>query len=241
MCHMTEQLEQSVTTVERFTPWQLPYDPRDAQRVRSSWVSAMNARADGLCPLVRTEIHDGYLSVVHRVPARSVSLSMIRAKGPLRLGQVAAVGVRIGAALAALHDERTAHGSVGLDSVLVAPDGQVWLAGAGLWTLAPYAGGPTAGDDVRDLARLLHSLTGEVSLPTSVELMIIRTEDPDPALRPSLQEFIDILQRRERRESAQNPIARDVREVAHAAAMSVGSLPRATPRMNVLGRLRALH
>jgi hypothetical protein len=229
--------------VERHTPWQLPHDSRDAHRIRSSWVSLMNAHAEGLCPLRRTEIRDGYLAMVHEVPARATLLSAIRAKGPLRFGQVAAVGIRIAGALRAMHDERTAHGGVGLESVLVARDGQVWLAGSGLWTLAPNSGGPTACDDVTDLGLLLQALAGDVPLPTAVELLIVRTQDPDPQIRPSLDEVTATLLRPERREASQNPIARQVRSAARAQTPPTSPQKRLTPNrgVGVLGRLRALH
>ena len=228
----------SVEFIERHTPWQLPADPAAAHRLHSSWVSLMNAPAYALCPLRRTEIHDGYLTLVHEVPVRSVALTAIREKGPLRLGQVAAVGVRICQALEAMHSERTAHGAVGLESAVVDRDGQVWLAGAGLWREAPHAGGPTAADDVRDLGLMLHALIGAAPLPTALELLIIRAQDPDPVLRPTLDEFSSTLLRPERRDCAAHPITREIRSLARA---STPVLPRPTPRTSVLRKLRSAH
>jgi hypothetical protein len=224
--------------VERHTPWQLPDDPAVEHRLRSSWVSVMNARAEALCPLRRTEIGDGYLTLVHEVPMRAAPLAAIRERGPLRFGQVAAVGVRMCRALSAMHDERTAHGAVQADNVLVAQDGQVWLAGSGLWTAAPNAGGPTACDDVRDLALMLHMLAGAASLPTAVELLVIRAQDPDPTLRPSLDQFAATLLRPDRRDSGAHPITRDIRSLTRTSAPP---RPQPAPRISVLRKLRATH
>ena len=228
------------TFIERHTPWQLPADLTEAHRLHSSWVSLMNARADSLCPLRRVEAGDDYVTLVHLVPASCVPLVTIRDRGPLRLGQALAVGVRLADALTALHDERTAHGSVGLDTVLVARTGQVWLGGAGQWRTAPNAGGPVAADDVRDLAVLMHELIGSGSFPTSLELMLMKAQDPDPCMRPSLHDLTSTMLRRPAREvSAQNPVARDLRERARASAVPTQSgLPRPKSRPSGLSWLR---
>jgi len=200
----------------------------------------MNARANSLCPLRRVETGDGYVTLVHLVPAAWTSLTTIRERGPLRLGQALAVGVRLADALTALHDERTAHGSVGLDSVLVARTGQVWLGGTGQWRAAPHAGGPVAADDVRDLAVLMHELVGSGSFPTSLELMLMKAQDPDPFMRPSLHDLTSTMLRRPAREvSAQNPVARELRERARASAVPTQSaLPRPKSRPSGLSWLR---
>jgi len=224
--------------VERYTPWQLPADPSQAHRLHSSWVSLMNARADSLCPLRRVESGGEHVTLVHQVPTQCVRLTSIRDRGPLRLGQVLAVGVRIADALTALHDERTAHGDVGLDTVFVSRTGQVWLGGSGLWRLAPYAGGPVAEDDVRALAVLMHELIGSGSFPTAVELMLMKAQDPDPFIRPSLHDLTSTLLRRPRRE-VDNPVARDLRERARSSVdASQQDAPLPKPRSVGLRRLR---
>jgi len=233
----------SETFVERHTPWQLPADPSQAHRLHSSWVSLMNARSDSLCALRRVESGDDHVRLVHHVPTQCVPLSAIRERGPLRLGQVLAVGVRIADALTALHDERTAHGDVGLDTVLVSRTGQVWLGGSGLWTMAPNAGGPVAADDIRDLALLMQDLIGPGSFPTAIELVLMKAQDPDPFVRPSLHDLTSTLLRRPRRE-VEHPVARDLRDRARASESSSeaplprSALPQPKPRSLGLGRLR---
>ena len=228
------------TFVERHTPWGLPADPTEAHRLHSSWVSLMNARADSLCPLRRVESGGEYVTLVHLVPPEGIPLAMIRARGPLRLGQALAVGVRLADALTALHDERTAHGAIGLDAALVDRRGQVFLAGAGLWRLAPHAGGPVATDDVRDLAMLMHELVGSGSFPTSLELLLMKAQDPDPFLRPSLHDLTSTMLRRPARQvSAQNPVAGEVRARARESVASAQT-PQAQSKSRLFGleRLR---
>ena len=100
------------------------------------------ARVHGahLAPLVRVSpVPDGgALALTHLVPVPAVTLAELREQAPLRAGHVVTVALAVTDALAALHDAGLAHGGLTAHAVLVAPDGGVVLAGAGLaWRPAP--------------------------------------------------------------------------------------------------------
>ena len=157
------------------------------------------ARVHGphLAPLVRVSpVPDGSaLALTHLVPVGAVALAELREDSPLRAGHVVTVALGVADALAALHDAGLAHGGVDADAVLVAPDGGVVLAGAGLaWRPAPGApGGPTPSDDVDAVGELVRDLLGAGGGASGLVIASLRASDPDPAARPTASALRDLV------------------------------------------------
>ena len=176
----------------------LPEAPRAAVEQRwQAFARLMTVSAASLAPLVRVApLPDGVM-LTHRVPAGAISLTELRATGPLRAGHVLTVALAVADALVALAEDGLAHGGVAADQVLVGPDGGVVLGGCGLaWRRAPVdLDGPRTADDVAALGELVRDLLGTGSSPSSLVLAALRAADPDPALRPSPLELHGLLQR----------------------------------------------
>lgn len=156
-------------------------------RERDTALGALaTVRAPSLAPLVRaTAVGDAH-ALTHLVPADAVELAAVRDVVPLRPGHVVTVLGAVLDALDAVHRAHLAHGGVTAERVLVAADGAVVLAGAGLtWAVPPgQPAGPTAPDDVAAVAVLARGLLGPGSAPPALVLALLRAADPDPLLRP---------------------------------------------------------
>jgi hypothetical protein len=151
-------------------------------------------RADGLAPLTAWD-SAGALMLVHEVPAGAVTLTSLREVGPLRSGHVLHVARSVCSALVALHAAGLAHGAVGAERVLVAPDGDVVLAATGAaWTEPPGTPlGPRPADDVLALGELVRLLLGRGAAPGSLVIAALRAVDADPLLRPDAAALRDLL------------------------------------------------
>lgn len=176
-----------------------------------------------LAPLVRWSASPDGVVLVHRVPDSSVTLDAVRRTGPLRAGHVLAVALAAAEALEALHDAGLAHGGVDLGQVLVAPDGSVVLAGAGLaWRAAPgRLDGPTPDGDVAALGELIRVLLGRGAAPGPLVVAALRACDPDPSMRPSAAVLRDLLRSCGRPESLVDALWQQP-----AAARPTGAAPR---------------
>jgi eukaryotic-like serine/threonine-protein kinase len=154
-------------------------------------------REPHLASLVRVSPVPDAVALTHRVPAGSVELSSLRSAAPLRAGHVVAAALAVIDALAALHDAGLAHGDVRAEHVLVAPDGEVVLGGAGLaWRLTPgERGGPRLADDVDAVGELVRDLLGDGGGASALVIASLRASDPDPDARPTATELREIVAR----------------------------------------------
>ncbi len=182
--HDPRDPHEPLPTVERTGP--CTADPDAVPALTRPLERLVAVRAPTLAPLVRWSASDAGVVLVHDVPAGAVPLDTLRREGPLRAGHVLAVALAVTDALVALHDAALAHGSVDPLNVLVAPDGSVVLAGAGLaWRAAPgMLGGPTPEGDVAGVGDLVRLLLGRAGAPGSLVLAALRASDSDPLLRP---------------------------------------------------------
>ncbi|MFN8158163.1 MAG: hypothetical protein U0R68_12140 [Candidatus Nanopelagicales bacterium] len=156
-------------------------------RERDTALGALTAvRAEGLAPLLRAVPVGDAHALTHLVPSDAVELAALRDRVPLRPGHVVTVLVTVLAALDALNRAHLAHGGVGAERVLVAPDGTAVLAGSGLaWSVPPGSpGGPDPADDLAAVAVLVRRLLGPGSAPPALVVALLRAADPDPAVRP---------------------------------------------------------
>jgi eukaryotic-like serine/threonine-protein kinase len=108
---------------------------------------------------------------------------LVAHRGRLSPGEVAAVALGVGRALAALHAAGRSHGSVGAAAVLLGPGARPLLDGRAL--ARPAAPGHGIGEDVRALGALLTDLLGGPGrVPAELRTALSAATDPDPRLRP---------------------------------------------------------
>jgi hypothetical protein len=180
-------------TIERTAPGAA--DPDAVPALARDLDRLVAVQSPALAPLLRWSASPDGVVLVHRVPDAAAPLDAVRRTGPLRAGHVLAVALATAAALEAMHDAGLAHGGVDLGQVLVAPDGSVVLAGAGLaWRAAPgRLDGPTAEGDVAALGELVRLLLGQGAAPGPLVVAALRASDPDPSMRPTAAALRDLL------------------------------------------------
>ena len=191
MTHRPEP--EPLPTVERTAPGAA--DPDSVPALARDLDLLRRIDSPTLAPLVRWSSSGSGVVLVHRVPDGAVALEAVRRGGPLRAGHVLAVAMAVTEALVGLHSAGLAHGGVDAGQVLVAPDGSVVLAGAGLaWRAAPgRLDGPTSAGDVAGVGALVRLLLGRGGAPGPLVLCALRAADPDPALRPDADALLDLL------------------------------------------------
>lgn len=182
---MTSSPESELAWIERTTVLESDAPPWAALAELTA------VRSASLCALLRTAPMPDGITLVHRVPAAAISLTRLRAEGPLRAGHVLAVALAVSGALVDLHDAGLAHGGITADQVLVAPDGSVLLAGVGAaWSRAPGdPRGPRPSDDIADVGDLVRDALGAGSGHSALVLVALRAGDADALLRPDAVEL----------------------------------------------------
>jgi hypothetical protein len=172
--------------------------PQTAQ-LRRALAQLAALRHPNLAP-VHSVSQEGVRFVLeHSVPPGAASWSQLCAQRPATAGEAAAVGLAVAAALTALHDADLAHGSVTGQHVLVGQDGSIVLGSCGTaWRAAPGQSGrsgvgPSPADDVQALAALIQDSFDPGTIGAELALLLIRSGDVDPKLRPGIAEVAVVL------------------------------------------------
>lgn len=168
-------------------------DPDAARRFRTRATAAAGLEHRHAVTVYDVAAEDGRPYVVTEL-AEGVSLRQLLTGGALSPGAVATIGRDVADALAAAHARGLVHGDLTTANVLVAPTGEAKLA-----DLAELTGAAAAGDDVRDLRRLLRrglSPADPDGLPADLPAPLARAtadgDGQDPArLAAGLDDLVD--------------------------------------------------